>query len=145
VLQSAGEAGRRFYDLTGRTDLGTAIDLLSLAGIVVSNDSGLMHAAAAVGAPLVALFGSSSPVYTPPISPVARIAHRHRVQPVLQAECPLKHFKCMRDPSRAVYDHARTTLSTAADATDRDALNAPARRCRNRPPGPPIRCPRAAR
>src|SRR5690606_6100891 len=44
VLQAAGEASRSMLDLTGRTDLGTAIDLLSLASIVVSNDSGLMHA-----------------------------------------------------------------------------------------------------
>ena len=102
---NAAQAGK-CLSLAGKTSLPQALALIAASRSTVSNDSGLMHVAAALGVPQVAIFGSSSPLHTPPLSDRAKVlwlkadpAYQPPLDcaPCFARECPLGHTRCLND------------------------------------------------
>ena len=97
-------------DLGGKTNLSEAIDLMSFCDNVISNDSGLMHVAAALDKKLVAIYGSSNPHHTPPMNNKALVEYLElECSPCFKRKCPLsepnKHLACLKkiQPKRVIF------------------------------------------
>jgi heptosyltransferase-2 len=96
TLTAARDKAAAPVNLCGRTSLIEALDLMSLTAGVITNDSGLMHIAAAIGRPVVALYGSTTPAMTPPLAKAVHILERTLpCRPCFQRVCPLGHLDCL--------------------------------------------------
>jgi heptosyltransferase II len=103
-------------DLTG-ADLRNAILALSAATVAVSNDSGLLHVAAAMGTPAIGIFGPTSPWHWAPLNPIAAVIEPRTdvpCRPCHKPTCRLQHHRCMRDiPMEEVAAAAQAAMRAA--------------------------------
>jgi len=98
AIHSQAKQDGHIHNWCGNTSLDEAIALIGTSKAVISNDSGLMHIAAALKTPQVAIFGSSDPAHTPPLSDKAKVIWLNLpCSPCHKRECPLGHHNCLND------------------------------------------------
>jgi len=117
IIKSAAPEAR---DFTG-ADLRNAILALAAAKVAVSNDSGLLHVAAAIGTPTIGIFGPTSAWHWAPLNPIAaaveQTVEKLDCQPCHRPTCRLRHHRCMRDiPPEQVLDAAERALTDVSAA-----------------------------
>jgi heptosyltransferase II len=96
----AAAGSERVQNLCGATTLADVVDVIAAADVAVSNDSGLLHVAAATDTHVVAIYGSSSPAFTPPLAAASTVLYRGiECSPCFARECPLGHLRCLREIS----------------------------------------------
>ena len=118
IAAAAGQS--RVRNLCGRTSLADVIDLAAAAEAAVSNDSGLLHVAAASGTPVVAIYGSSSPKFTPPLTESAAVLYLGiECSPCFERECPLGHLRCLKEISVERVEAALSQLRRARELRGR--------------------------
>ncbi len=118
----AAAAGSRSTSLAGRTSLAEYLELASTCSLYLTNDSGSMHCAAALGVPTVAVFGATAPEATGPAAPWARVV-REPVDcaPCLQRECTVPGHPCMaRVSAGRVVREARSLLTATGGRVSPD-------------------------
>jgi heptosyltransferase-2 len=113
AIKTQGKNASQIHNWCGNTTLDEAIALIGMSKAMVSNDSGLMHIGAALKVPQVAIFGSSDPSHTPPLSDKAKIIWLNLpCSPCHKRECPLGHLKCLRDISPTIVFNAMQSLKS---------------------------------
>lgn len=106
LKQVPPSAHEHILDLTGKTSLLDVVDIMGLCQCVVSNDSGLMHVASAIGCHTIVLYGSTSPEFTPPLTKKVDIVNLSlECSPCFKRTCPLGHKNCLNDLSPKQVDH----------------------------------------
>jgi heptosyltransferase-2 len=97
-IRAESKSVLQIHNWCGKTSLDEAIAIIGLSKVLVSNDSGLMHIGAALKIPQVAIFGSSDPHHTPPLSDKAKVLWLNLpCSPCHKRVCPLGHLKCLKD------------------------------------------------